>query len=89
MKATINFATSELTLFDGSEMIPLTTNAAGHFVVNVLGSPTNNQQGFKVMMNQPDDEAAEPPEDPADPVPADVLPSSDIFRGAIHRNRFE
>ena len=27
-------------------------------------------------MNQPDDEAAEPP-DPADPVSADVLPSSD------------
>ena len=79
LKATINFATSELTLFDGAETIPLTTNSAGQFVVNVIGSSSMEVPDFEVMMNQVNNELPSPPEEPMEACsPAAISPPSDV-----------
>ena len=38
LKAVINFDTQEMTIFNDTTPIPLTTNSAGQFVLNLMGS---------------------------------------------------
>lgn len=52
LKASINFATNELTLFDGLEVIPLQTNSAGQYIVNLMSSSPDSEKSendFEIM----------------------------------------
>ncbi|CAK9007796.1 unnamed protein product [Durusdinium trenchii] len=55
LKAVINFADNELQLFDDQVKIPLLTNQAGQYTVDLLGQPDDSalQPFAEVMITQP------------------------------------
>ena len=51
LKAVVDFAASELTLFDERITVPLRTNQAGQFTVDLLGEPDVNLKPFAEVMH--------------------------------------
>ena len=49
-KAVINFDRQEMTVFDDATPIPLVTNSAGQFVVNLIGSDDSAEAQFDAVV---------------------------------------
>ncbi|CAK9067550.1 unnamed protein product [Durusdinium trenchii] len=61
LKATINFETNELTVFDDRVVIPLATNQAGQYTVDLLGNPEGPNSAFEeIMMTTAIDQVSAP-----------------------------
>ena len=61
LEATINFETNELTVFDDRVVIPLATNQAGQYTVDLLGDPQGSNSAFEeVMMTTISDQVSAP-----------------------------
>lgn len=53
LQAVIDFGKSELTLFDDRATVPLTTNAAGQYIINVIDKMSESKAVFaEVMLNE-------------------------------------
>ena len=51
LKAVIDFAASEITLFESRVTVPLCANQAGQFTVELMGEPDVNPQAFSEVMS--------------------------------------
>eukprot|EP00435_Cladocopium_sp_Y103_P070000 s122_g34.t1 len=72
LQAVIDFGKNELTLFVDRLTVPLTTNAAGQYIINVLDKVVESEPAFaEVMMNENDEIPV------IDNVPKSVAPSSE------------
>ena len=75
LRAVIDFAASELTLFDERITVPLCTNQAGQFTVDLMGQPDVSLKPFAEAMHL---EPTNAPQDTADPASEDVPAESHV-----------
>ena len=62
LEAVIDFGANQMTLFPDRRTVPLTTNEAGQYVINVLDSKPENESAFtEVMMNVSDHDSEPDP----------------------------
>ncbi|CAJ1456909.1 unnamed protein product [Effrenium voratum] len=77
LQAVVNFGTNEMSLFEDQLVVPMTTNAAGQYVINVLDHQLEKPSVpfAEVMMSVKDDHEVEPTVEVVPPAEAIAVPS--------------